>query len=69
MSTSTYLEKRIQLESNLQVQQIQLRKLAAYANREKSFEEITDVDNTTFQDLLEGTEEMLRLLKIQRDRL
>ena len=69
MSTSTYLEKRTQLESNLQVQQIQLRKLAAYANREKGFEEITDVDNTTFQDLLEGTEEMLRLLKIQRDRL
>ena len=61
--TTRLASLRAQVESNMNVQQIQIRKLAAFENEEKGFGTTPKSNNGDFKDLIEITEEMLRTLQ------
>ena len=56
------------VHSNMNVQQINLNKLAARENQEKGFGNAENSNEVNFKELLERTEEILRLLYAERMR-
>lgn len=55
-------------QSNIELQQISLRKLAARENREKGFEKAESSNGTDFRKLRGSTERLIRLLYTERMR-